>query len=129
MTTKREAEADQNTLLPRCGVEADQPEVVDQQVKRPAALTIAHWQRRVFAEMPFSGDQERAERFNEIAREQGWNYSATRYDFARLRMAAAGVQLSSPAQPRSEAGDPLVLLRQLVRQFGKDGVKKLVDSL
>jgi hypothetical protein len=79
--------------------------------------------------MPFSNDQDRADRFNEIAREKGWDHRCTRFDFARLRVAAAGICLPSLEQPQSEAGDPLAVLRQLVRQMGKDAVKQLVDSL
>jgi hypothetical protein len=104
---------------------SDQAEAPARQLKRVGPSTIAHWQPLVFAEMPFSSDQDRAERLNEIA----WDNGCTRHDFARLCVAAAGVQLPGLEPPQSEAADPLALLRQLVRQMGKEAVKKLVDSL
>jgi hypothetical protein len=108
---------------------SEQPEAMGKTMARPGGRLVAHWQRLVCSQMPFSSDQARADRLNQIAQEQGWDYSCTRLDFSRLRLALVGIHVPDLAESPRQECDSLVVLRQLIRQFGKEGVKQLIDSL
>jgi hypothetical protein len=97
---------------------------------RAGGRTIARWKQAVFAEMPEGTDQQIADRINQIAREEGYDYSCSADAVARWRQPelTPSPTRQTPPQPEEE-GHAYVVLRQLVYLLGKDAVKKLIDSL
>jgi hypothetical protein len=91
--------------------------------------TLARWKRAVFAALPGGSDQQRADWLNWIARNEGYDNSFTAHDIVQWRLDAVHAQPFPQIQSHRESGNPLVLLRQFVRQMGKEAVKQLVDSL
>ena len=103
--------------------ESDEP-------KRPGGRTIARWKQQVFGELPQGNDQEIAERMNQVAVEEGYDYKCSPAAIARWRQAdAAARKPGVPGSGEHDEGHAIVVLRQLVYLLGKDGVKRLVDAL
>ena len=97
--------------------------------KRAGGRTIARWKQEVFKELPNGSDEEIAQRLNELAQEEGYAYRCSATAVARWREEYATPSVTAQAQPQGQEGPAIVMLRQLVALLGKDGVKKLVDSL
>jgi hypothetical protein len=97
----------------------------DEEPKRAGGRTIARWKQMVFQQLPAGTDQEIADRLNEIAHEEGYDYHCSPQAVARWREAEA----ASQAAPQAEEGIAYAVLRDLIRLLGKDGLKKFIDSL
>jgi hypothetical protein len=93
--------------------------------KRAGGRTIARWKQLVFQQLPGGTDQEIADRLNEIAHEEGYDYHCSPHAVARWREAEA----ASQAAPVAEEGIGYAVLRDLIRLLAKDGLKKFIDSL
>jgi hypothetical protein len=93
--------------------------------KRPGGRTTARWKQFVFQQLPAGSDQEIADRLNEIAHEEGYDYHCSPQAVARWREAEA----ASQAAPVAEEGIAYAVLRDLMRLLGKEGLKKFIDSL
>jgi hypothetical protein len=98
-------------------------------LKRAGGRTIARWKQQVFAELPEGNDQQIAERMNQIAHEEGYDYRCSPAAIARWRQAEPAKVSGDSSSGGQEEGHAYVVLRQLVYLLGKDVVKKLIDSL
>jgi hypothetical protein len=101
--------------------------------KRISGGHIRSWRKKAFEEMPTGSDQEVADRVTALAKEEGFDWTATPDQVARWRSAPAAkpgrkARQVAPASLDSE-GEALPVLRQLVRLLGKEEVKRLVDGL
>src|SRR5262249_46164907 len=92
--------------------------------KQPAGRTIGKWKAQVAKELPEGTDEQVAARLRRIAEEEGFDYeNCTAATVAKWREEAAR------EAAEEKEGHAIVVLRQLVRLLGKEGVKKLIDSL
>lgn len=116
------------------GGEAQAPEANgDGGHRRAGGRTIARWKAKAHDDLPTeASDVDVATAINRLAREEGADYACTAAQVAKWREAgtwppAEHAPETAPA-PEGE-GHGIVVLRQLVYLLGKDGVKKLIDSL
>jgi hypothetical protein len=109
--------------------------------RKAGGRTIARWKAQAHADLsPEAGDEEVAAFIGRLAREEGYDYDCDAEQVGKWRNNGTWPPPSqesaqredaepSPADPSQREGYGLVVLRQLVHLLGKDGVKRLVDSL
>jgi|SRR6516162_145752 hypothetical protein len=106
--------------------------------KTVGGRTIAAW--KAAAGFPHGSDENIANRINQLAKEGGYAYECSAATVAKWRNTGGKAKASKPARSRpqptatpvsrqSNEGEGIVVLRQLVKLLGRDGVKRLVDGL
>lgn len=106
---------------------------------RPDAARIAGWWRRALLRWPRGSDEQVAALVNEYAGEDGFaEFVCLPFDLVDWRESGVPEQPEPPAPPpparpragpAREEGRGVAVLRRLVRLLGKEGTKRLIDTL
>jgi hypothetical protein len=109
--------------------------------RRAGGRTIARWKGLAHEKHPDAGDEEIAGCISRLALDEGYDYDCDAEQVAKWRdagtwppaqAASDDAQQDAPpdeAAPALKDGYGIAVLRQLIRLLGKDGVKRLIDSL
>jgi hypothetical protein len=96
--------------------------------RKPGGRTIGRWKVQAHKDLPEASDEQIAARIRKIAESEGFaDYDCSAAQVAEWREKDARRPAALPTP--DEEGYGIVVLRQLVHLLGKEGTKRLIDSL